>query len=256
MEVANDPMSSAGDLKKILESDAALSARVLRSVNSAAYALRTRITNLQHAISYLGLKQIRNLAMTASVSELFKKDEVIGPYRRIGLWRHLVSVGVAARLIAMRRKLANFEDVFLAGLLHDIGIILEDQHAHRDFTALIRSLDGSKTLVEAERERLGFDHAMLGAEVAARWGFPQAVKAAASYHHASVLYRGEEITTVRCAEVANMLCTLKGIPSVGIKLVRISQPAIQELGLTAEDIKVLVEDLDAELTRNASLFQL
>ena len=79
MEVANDPDSGAADLKNVLESDAALSARVLRCVNSSAYAVRTRITNLQQAIAYLGLKQVRNLAMTASVSELFKKDEKVGP---------------------------------------------------------------------------------------------------------------------------------------------------------------------------------
>jgi len=72
LHVANDPDSSVRDLKEILESDAALSTRVLRSVNSSAYGLRTKITNLQQAIAYLGMKQIRNLAMTASVSDLFR----------------------------------------------------------------------------------------------------------------------------------------------------------------------------------------
>lgn len=119
MEVANEPGSSAADLKDVVEGDAALSARILRCVNSSAYGTRTKVTNLQHAIAYLGLKQIRNLAITASVSELFKKEEAVGSYLRSHLWRHLVSVGICARLIAMRRQFENFEDVFLAGLLHD-----------------------------------------------------------------------------------------------------------------------------------------
>jgi len=96
MEVANDPNSSASDLKQVLENDPALSARVLRYVNSAAYGMRTKITNLQDAIAYLGLKQLRNLTMAASVAELFRKDEAIGPYRRSELWRHMVSVGICA----------------------------------------------------------------------------------------------------------------------------------------------------------------
>lgn len=256
MEVANDPNSGAADLKEAMEGDAALSARVLRCVNCSAYATRTEITNLQHAIAYLGMKQIRNLAMTASTSELFKKDEKIGTYRRPELWRHLVSVGICARLIALRRNISNFEDAFLAGLLHDIGIVLEDQYAHDAFCQVVQSLSKERTLAEAEREWLGFDHTALGEKVAQSWGFPDGVKAAIRYHHASVSYRGEEIDVVRCVEVANLLCTLKGIPAVGIKLVRVSPPALAGLALTKEDIAVLAEDLDKELASNAGLFQM
>jgi putative nucleotidyltransferase with HDIG domain len=256
LEVANDPDSGAADLKAVLESDAALSARLLRCVNSSAYAVRTRITNLQQAIAYLGLKQVRNLAMTASVSELFKKDEKIGSYCRRDLWRHLVSVGLCARLIALRRKIRNFEDAFLAGLLHDVGIVLEDQHVHPEFVQIMRALDETKILTDNERAVLGFDHTTLGEKIAESWGFPDAVRAAIRYHHASVNYRGEDIDIVRCVEVGNLICTLKGITSVGARLVRASQPALQGLSLGKDDIIVLAEDLDHELTQNATLFSL
>ncbi len=254
MEVANDPNSGAADLKEVMEGDAALSARVLRCVNSSAYATRTKITNLQQAIAYLGLKQIRNMAMTASVSELFKKEERIGPYRRSELWRHLVSVGICARLIALRRKLRDFEDAFLSGLLHDVGIVLEDQHVHAAFCRMIESLDEQQTLGAMEQKMLGFDHTQLGEQVAKAWNFPESIVASIRYHHASVSYRGEAIDIVRCVEVANLLCTLTGAPSVGMKLVRISQPALTGLSLTRDDIVVLSTDLKEELARNASLF--
>ena len=256
MEVAGDVGSSAADLKEVLESDTALCARVLQCVNSSVYAVRTRITNLQQAIAYLGLQQIRNLAMTASVSEFFKTDAVIGSYARAGLWKHLVSVGICARLIAKRRRMANFEDTFLAGLLHDIGIVLMDQSVHDEFSKVIVSLKGDKTLVQAERELVGFDHTELGERIAREWGFPDAARAAIRHHHASVLYKGNEIDVVRCVEVANLLCTLKGFSSVGLKLVPLSKPAIAGLRLTKEDIAVLIEDLDAEIESNAGLFHI
>ncbi len=255
MEVANDPNSSASDLKQVLENDPALSARVLRYVNSAAYAMRTKITNLQDAIAYLGLKQLRNLTMAASVAELFRKDEAIGPYRRSELWRHLVSVGICARLIAMRRQMKTFDDVFLAGLLHDIGIILADQHCHAHFAAMIRSLDNSKTLVENEQQILGFDHTRLGDKVAETWRFPDSVRAAIRWHHNSANYRGEHAEMLYCVDAANLICSLKGATSVGVQLVRLSPTAMQALSLAKEDILVLAEDLDAELARNAILFQ-
>lgn len=256
MEVANDPDSGAADLKVVMEGDAALSTRVLRCVNSSAYAVRTRITNLQQAIAFLGLKQIRNLAMTASVSELFKKDEKTGGYSRALLWRHLVSVGICSRMIAMRRKIANFEDAFLAGLLHDVGIILEDQHAHQGFCEVIGALRKETTLCETERSILGFDHTALGEKVAEVWSFPEVLGRAIRCHHNSAACKGEEAGIVRCVEVANLICTLKGIPSVGLKLVRFSPAAVADLGLTKEDIAVLAEDLDRELSQNATLFQM
>jgi HD-like signal output (HDOD) protein len=256
MEVANDPNSGAADLKQVIECDTALAARILRCVNSAAFGVRVKITNLQQAIAYLGMKQIRNLAVTASVNEMFKKDEVLGTYRRSRLWQHLVSVGICARLIAMRRKFSNFEDVFLAGLLHDIGIILEDQHAHEPFACAIRSLPGAKSLAEAERAHLGFDHISLGERVAEAWGFPAPARAAIRYHHASDAYRGPEADVVRCVEVGNLICSLKGISSVGVQLVQFSRATLDALSLTRDDIAILAEDLEQELACNASLFQL
>jgi HD-like signal output (HDOD) protein len=256
MEVAKDENSSAADLKDIMENDVALCARVLRCVNSSAYSLRSKVSNVQQAITYLGLKQIRNLAMTASVAELFAKDEKIGPYRRRDLWRHLVAVGICARLIAMRRNMRNFDDAFLAGLLHDVGIVLEDQHAHAPFALAIQAIHPQRPLSDAERAHLGFDHTMLGEKLAEAWGFPEPVRAAIRYHHVSVNYRGPEINIVRAVEVANVICTLKGISSVGVKLVKVCRASLDALSLNAQDVSVLSEDLSEELTRNASLLSL
>jgi putative nucleotidyltransferase with HDIG domain len=256
MEVADNENSGAADLKLVMECDPALSARVLRCVNSSAYALRSRITNLQQAIAFLGTKQIRNLAMVAIVSDMFKTGGEIGSYRRANLWRHLVAVGVCARLIAMRLGYQNFEEMFLGGLLHDVGIILEDQHLHAPFCAMIEGLDAGKTLMENEHKHLGFDHTRLGAKVAENWGFPEATLAAIRYHHAAVAYRGASVEVVRCVEVANVLCTLKEITSVGEKLLRWSKNTFADLGLTKEDIVVLAEDLDLELAENQFLLQM
>ena len=254
MQIANDPESDATELNQAMESDAALSARVLRLVNSSAFAVRKEITNLQQAIAYLGTKQIRNLAVTAAVSELFKEDDTIGTYRRSQLWKHLVSVGICARMIATRLKTADGEDAFLAGLLHDIGIILEDQHVHDTFCSVIKSLREGTPLATAERNRFGFDHSMMGEKIGERWGFPDCVKAAIRYHHMAVRYRGNAATVVRCVEVANLICTLKGIPSVGLKLVNFSQPTFAALQLKKADIVSLSAELDEELTEHEGLF--
>ena len=254
MQIANDPTSDAGDLKLAMESDVSLSARVLRCVNSSAYATRRKITNLQQAIAYLGTKQIRNLAVTAAVSELFKNDESIGSYRRSNLWKHLVSVGICARMIAERLDSNEGEDIFLAGLLHDIGIVLEDQHVHDTFGKVIESLREGTSLSAMERNRFGFDHAMMGEKIGELWGFPDCVRAAIRYHHMSTSYRGTDGTAVRCVEVANLVCSLKGITSIGLQLVNFSQSAFSGLKLNKFDVASLGAELDAELEANQALF--
>ena len=256
LSVANDPNSGAADLRDLLETDVSLSARVLRFVNSSAFALRTKITNLQQAIAYLGLKQIRNLAMTASVSDLFAKNDSIGVYSRSLLWEHLVSVGICSRMIAERLGFANSEDVFLAGLLHDIGIVLEDQNFHEQFCQVIETQKPEQTLTANERLHIGFDHTQLGEKVGTFWGFPEATNAAVRHHHASAGYRGPHLAVVQCVETANLLCTLKGISSVGMKLVRPSVTTLKNLSLNKRDMLDLSEDLDEQIKINRALFSM
>ena len=253
--VAADPDVEAADLKQLLERDPALSARLLRHVNSSHCPVGDRITNLQHAVAFLGTKQIRHLAMTAGVCDLFRSEARIGSYQRSELWQHSVAVGVCARMIARRLRLPNPEDVFLAGLLHDVGIILQDQYRHGAFLRVLRSLREERTLAECEREHLGFDHMVLGERIGRRWGLPDAVIAAIRYHHMSVSYRGDHIDTVRCVEVANLICTLQGAPSVGLNLVRFSGPAFAGLSLAQDDVAGLIEQLDQELATHSQLMR-
>jgi putative nucleotidyltransferase with HDIG domain len=258
MRTVDDPNSSAADLRELLESDAPLSARVLRYVNSSAFGVRSRITNLQQAIAYLGLKQVRSLALTASVSDLFRRDECIGLYRRSELWRHMVAVALCSRMLARQLNLdtAGPEDLFLAGLLHDIGIILEDQYVHAQFFAAIRMLDRERSLCAMERERIGFDHTELGQAVCSHWQFPELVLDTVRYHHDSDRCRSVSRPVVQCVDVANTICTLQGMPSVGLELVSFSPEALDELGLTKQAVLRLAEQLDGELRANADLLRL
>lgn len=256
IETAQNPDAGAADLKVVVEGDPALSARVIRMVNSAAFGLRTTVTNLHQAISYLGFNQVRNLAMTASVSEIFKKDEQIHGYSRRALWRHLVSVGICARLVAKRHGLAAFEDAFLAGLLHDIGIILLDQTAHESFVHVIETLDARQTLSEIERAVYGFDHCSFGERVAETWRFPESVRGAIRHHHFAGRHKGAGLEIVQCVEIANVVCSIKGITSVGVKLIKPGLESFEALGFRKEDVVVLSADLDREIAASEKLFEI
>jgi len=88
---------------------------------------------LKLAITLLGFKEIRNLAMTAYVAQLFTKDAGYGSHSREGLWNHLIGAGAVARLIAQTSGGVLPQEAYLAGLLHDLGLILIDQYLHKPF---------------------------------------------------------------------------------------------------------------------------
>ena len=256
MEVAGDPDAGAADLKRAIESDPALCVRVLRCANSASYGLRSEISDLNQAVSYLGFRQIRDLAITATICDLFRNAEPVRTYERAGLWRHMVAVGVCSRMVSVRTRRDGFEEGFLAGLLHDIGIILFDQYRHEDFRRVLLGLNPQRTLPESERRTVGWDHQELGAAIAEKWRLPAACLAAIRHHHAPGEYEGPHAGIVHAVAIANLVCSLKDITSIGMNLVQLPRPSLDALALTKDDLKVFVEDLDAELAANRMLFDL
>jgi len=255
IELCNNPETGAADLRDLIESDPALSSRVLRCVNAASNGLVRRITCIQQAVSYLGFKQVRNLAVTASVSSIFCDGDRIGSYSRSGLWKHLVWTGVAARFIASRCNIQEFEDVFLAGLLHDLGIILEDQYCHKHFVAVINSLSDQDTLPHLEKRIMGFDHPTLGKRIAEKWKFPTQITSAIRFHHMPDKYRGDDAGTVASVVLANYLCFAKGVSSVGGGKLECSPYVLETLGVGRQDLIVIAEDLNAELKQYDHLLE-
>jgi HD-like signal output (HDOD) protein/DNA-binding NarL/FixJ family response regulator len=255
LKAASDPDVTIDDLGTIMANDPATSTRVLRLVNSSAYSVQQKITSLEQAIAYLGIKQVRSLAVAVSVNQLFRARGSLGGYSREGLWRHMFSVGTCSRLLAKRLGLPECEEFFLAGLLHDIGIVLEDQYVHQPFCQIIKSLVPEKTLIQCEHEHLGFDHTELGQCLGERWKLPDAVRAAIRHHHDSRQYDQEDKMVVRCVELANVICSAQGATSVGINLVQSVTPEDLGISLGEEDLALLAQDLNQELAASASLFK-
>jgi putative nucleotidyltransferase with HDIG domain len=257
MEVVNDSTASASDLKDVVECDPALTARILKTVNSSYFSVQSRVGNLQHAISLMGFNTVRNLAVTHSVSGIFKRESEVASYSRMDLWRHMVSVGMSARMIARRLKNPQFEEAFMAGLLHDIGVVLLDEHAHEAFCTAVISVTPDRELCVCEREVFGFDHSDLGATVADQWRFPESIIEGIRWHHTPQASSEANRSMVCILSLADFLCAQKGIGTVRTKCKPSTQlNLLTELGVEREDLRVLWEDMDHELSAARDLFKL
>ena len=248
IELANDPDVEVNDLLEAVRSDPALAMRLMRTVNSSYYALNDKVADLKQAMTLLGLKEVRNLALTTYVAQMFREKSGYGPYERQGLWRHMLSTAMIARLIARTCRKVPPEEAYLAGLLHDLGLILIDQYVHRPFCRVIDSLTDETPLCEVERRILGFDHARLGEFVAAKWGMPPHLSTAIGHHHAPEAYDGCYQDMIHVASLADFFCCFKGLTPLGVGMVQ--EPPLRlfgQLDMSADHVKLLLAELDDAL---------
>jgi len=186
LSLTEDPSSSAHDLNEVLKHDMALSSKLLRVVNSAFYGLPGRVADVDRAIVLLGFQAVRNLAIAATMAALFRKrgTEVRG-FSAMNLWRHSVATAAAARAVVNTVGLRSLrEEAFLAGIVHDLGVLVEYQFAPKQFADVMAATGGGRAaLVDAEQSVLEMTHQDIGQSLAERWKFPRTMQLVTGYHH-------------------------------------------------------------------------
>src|SRR5438105_7994577 len=127
VSTVEDPKSTAAQLHKIVAHDPALVTRILKVVNSAFYGLPGQIGSVERAIVLLGLNAVKNIAVAASLGQLFRGAKLCEGFTANDLWTHCIAVGVTARELAKQMKLPVSDEAFLAGMIHDVGILISLQ---------------------------------------------------------------------------------------------------------------------------------
>src|SRR5215217_473264 len=164
VDTVEDPKSTAAALHKIVAHDPALATRILKVVNSAFYGLPGQIGSVERAIVLLGLNAIKNIAVAASLGQLFRGVKLCQGFTAKDLWTHCVAVGVAARALAKEMKVPITEEAFLAGMIHDVGILVSLQVCPENLAKVCeKTRDTNGDFCAIEREMNGADHQQLGA---------------------------------------------------------------------------------------------
>lgn len=207
IRTVEDPRSTAAQLHRIISHDPALIARILKVVNSAFYGLPGQIGSIERAIVLLGLNAVKNIAMAASLGQLFRGVILCQGYTARDLWTHCIGVAVVARHLAKEMKLPIVDEAFLAGMIHDIGLLVSLQlwpAKLRD--ACEKARNGNANFCQAERDIMIVDHQQLGAGLAQRWKFPRSCQLVAGHHHEPAILDDENRLLVTLVFVADTLC--------------------------------------------------
>lgn len=247
VRVINDPRSGSADIGNVIGEDQGLTARLLKTVNSAFFSFPRPIDSVSHAVTVVGTRQVRDLALATSVMTMF--DDV--PRELIDMhsfWYHSLACGVIARVIAGYRREDNVERYFVAGLLHDIGRLMLFIRAGSDMgRAMALARDTARPLYECETEVLGCHHSEVGNALMQRWNFKGALNEAVTYHHRPS--RADRFPAETAAvHVADIIANGIGWGRSGeVRVPPFDPQAWDTLGLDPSLVPLLLEEAERQL---------
>jgi putative nucleotidyltransferase with HDIG domain len=212
LKLVESATSTATDLGDVIAKDQALTARILKLVNSSFYALRCEVVKVSHAIALLGFVAIKNLALGLGVVDMFGRGNGGGELDGEAFWAHSLGCGTAARLLAERLGYVPAEEAFVAGLLHDIGkLVLHDHFRREQDMAMRAARESLAPLSQVERAYFKIDHAAIGERLAEHWRLPHKLRGALGAHHR--FSPSDRLTNI--VYLANALAKLKRIGASG-----------------------------------------
>lgn len=248
IELVENPKSTAQDLHKLISNDPALVARILKVVNSAFYGLPGQISNINRAIVLLGLNAVKNIVIAASLAKLFRGGHVSPNFSAKNLWTHSIAVGVMSRMLVTKMNNTLPDEAFLAGLIHDLGILVELQTMRDPLVEVVeRAAREPQRYVEIETSIIGVDHQALGAGLTAKWKFPRSFQYVTGYHHNPMLLAPDCRWMACIVHVADHVCTRQKLGySLTTNGETLDPAVLVELGLqqdTLEELAKLLPDM-------------
>lgn len=256
-ELINDPNSSGADIADVMKKDQVLTAKVLRLVNSAYYAVPGGVTDVQRALAFLGFNTVAQIVLSLSVFSAFSpspSEEDADGFSMLEFWRHALGTAVCAEIIAKRLAFARPEEAFACGLLHDIGKLALHQVDPERLGEIVRAArSGGRSYLEVERD---FDipgHSFMGETIAAKWGLPQVIRLAIRYHHFDVSKMdsilGSAKPLIHAVRLANQVCVKNRVGHSGdCSDGAISPDMLGNLGLGEADLpeieRLLATDME------------
>ena len=249
-KIINDPKSSAKDFKEIIQIDPPLTARLLKLANSVYYSPQTRISEIQQAIIWVGYEALKELALSQKVCEIFAGDSTLEGYSRSLLWKHSIAVALLSKMIYRKEFREKGENIYVAGLLHDIGIIALDQFCEEEFRLILsKTKTEKKNHTKTEKKVLGFDHAEVGKAMASNWKLPQGLSEVIGCHHNPDNIAQEFVRACSTLYVADYACQQKhlGYGDAPIRDRELFRRCLKRLDVTSYALDLIVEEVEQEL---------
>jgi HD-like signal output (HDOD) protein len=249
IQLVEDPKSTASDLHKVIAGDPALSSRILKVVNSSFYGLPGQIASINRAIVLLGLNAVKNIAIAASLAKLFRGGELSPRFSAKDLWEHSNSCAAVCKIITDTLKMGLADEAFLAGLMHDIGMMVEMQSDRQKLIEVVESLGVNQLgvplqdMLEVEESIFQATHQHFGAALCSKWKFPRSLEMVAGNHHNPLRLDSESRTLPCVVYIADRIVGEAGDPPYRLDLpsLDIEQDVLDALQLSQSQLASIRE---------------
>lgn len=197
---------SAREITAIIKHDPGLSIKLLQIANSPLYGVSGEIRSVEHATVVLGLRALRDLAISTAVGGVFDGGNQTTAAARQQLWMHSLACGSIARTLAKSIGMEAPDEAFLGGIVHDVGKLFFYDF-QPDTYARLTGVNQGNHCMAAEVDAFGLAHTFVGHKCGQSWGLPDEINDIIYFHHApeNADFGGELINTV---SAANQLCHL------------------------------------------------
>lgn len=255
MSLVDNPRTSARDLERQISNDPALTAKILRLVNSAYYGFPNRIGTVSLAVVILGFDTVKAMALTVSVFNMFDNGEGKNGFDAEAFWEHSFGSALAAEILSRTVRYRAKGEAFTAGVLHDVGKIALDYFVKDKFQKVISvAVRDSMHILDAEQEVLGTTHAEIGGWLAQLWNLPHHLGEAISLHHDPSKAKLDPVLA-SIVHLADILCRRRQIGSGGDETIPEIAPCtwptlrLRSFGFEDGDMEALLSQLDNEMDR-------
>ena len=237
ISLIDNPKTAAGEVARLISTDQALTAKMLKLANSAFYGFPREISTVQMAVVVLGFETVKSLGLSVSVLERFAGGSATSQFDRQKFWEHSIACGVGARMLATKLRYRVPGEAFAAGILHDIGRLILSQYFPEEFAEVLQATREENVYIgKAEERILGVTHAQVGCWLAEKWNLPKQLEDSIAFHHTPGRLEQEHSAALPAlVHLADFLCRRERIgDGGGEKLPSLDPAALRVFGMYEE----------------------
>src|SRR4051812_6092238 len=245
------------EIAQVISKDPALSGKILKTVNSSFYARSQTIGTVSHAVTILGLQSVKTLVLGFSLVSNLGGNKKSRGFRHLHYWKRSVYAATAARMVGAKIELVQQEELFIAALLSDIGMLVLDRVLGEEYGELSAKYETHTELLAAEVEKYRMTHAEVGGMPAGEWKLPPILATPIRCHHDPDVVKDPPLRRLTevvglAGRIADVFVDANAAPAIS----QVRQAMLNRYQMPGVDCDLLLGEINLRTREVASLFEI